>query len=80
MCILSVCARKIKNHNGWKLATVWGIGYKFEVKVTDRGNHIEEALYEKYIVFKIYHHIYDFRVHEFVHSSNAYKNIDRRTS
>ena len=31
MCILSVCA-KIKDHNGWKLATVWGIGYKFEVK------------------------------------------------
>ena len=23
---------KIKDHNGWKLATVWGIGYKFEVK------------------------------------------------
>ena len=22
---------KIKDHNGWKLATVWGIGYKFEV-------------------------------------------------
>lgn len=23
---------KIKDHNGWRLATVWGIGYKFEVK------------------------------------------------
>ncbi len=23
---------KIKDHNGWSLATVWGIGYKFEVK------------------------------------------------
>lgn len=23
---------KIKNHEGWGLATVWGIGYKFEVK------------------------------------------------
>ena len=23
---------KIKDHKGWKLATVWGIGYKFEVK------------------------------------------------
>ena len=23
---------KIKDHNGWSLSTVWGIGYKFEVK------------------------------------------------
>ncbi len=23
---------KVKDHNGWSLATVWGIGYKFEVK------------------------------------------------
>lgn len=23
---------KIKDHEGWRLATVWGIGYKFEVK------------------------------------------------
>lgn len=23
---------KIKDHSGWSLATVWGIGYKFEVK------------------------------------------------
>lgn len=23
---------KIKDHNNWKIATVWGIGYKFEVK------------------------------------------------
>ena len=23
---------KINDHNGWSLATVWGIGYKFEVK------------------------------------------------
>ena len=23
---------KIKDHNGWSLATVWGIGYKFEIK------------------------------------------------
>ena len=23
---------KIKDHNGWRLSTVWGIGYKFEVK------------------------------------------------
>jgi DNA-binding response OmpR family regulator len=23
---------KIKNHEEWGLATVWGIGYKFEVK------------------------------------------------
>ncbi|MDD6056822.1 MAG: response regulator transcription factor, partial [Clostridiales bacterium] len=23
---------KIKDHNDWSLATVWGIGYKFEVK------------------------------------------------
>ena len=32
-------------------------------------------MYEKYIVFKIYHHIYDFRVHEFVHSSNATRTL-----
>ena len=25
---------KIKDHNGWSLSTVWGIGYKFEVKNT----------------------------------------------
>lgn len=24
--------KKIKDHNGWSLSTVWGIGYKFEVK------------------------------------------------
>lgn len=24
---------KIKDHSSWRLATVWGIGYKFEVKV-----------------------------------------------
>ncbi len=23
---------KVKDHNGWSLATVWGIGYKFETK------------------------------------------------
>ena len=23
---------KIKDHPGWSIATVWGIGYKFEVK------------------------------------------------
>ena len=23
---------KIKDHPGWGLSTVWGIGYKFEVK------------------------------------------------
>ena len=23
---------KIKDHSGWSLSTVWGIGYKFEVK------------------------------------------------
>ena len=23
---------KIKDHESWKLSTVWGIGYKFEVK------------------------------------------------
>ena len=23
---------KIKDHNGWSLSTIWGIGYKFEVK------------------------------------------------
>ena len=23
---------KIKDHTAWKLSTVWGIGYKFEVK------------------------------------------------
>ena len=23
---------KIKDHDSWKIATIWGIGYKFEVK------------------------------------------------
>ncbi|MDF2843539.1 MAG: hypothetical protein K0R00_1965 [Herbinix sp.] len=27
---------KIKDHSDWSLATVWGIGYKFEVKSTKR--------------------------------------------
>ena len=27
------------------------------------------------LYFKIYHHIYDFRVHEFVHSSNATRTL-----
>ena len=24
---------KIKDHESWKIATIWGIGYKFEVKI-----------------------------------------------
>ncbi len=31
MCTSNV-SEKIKDHNGWSLSTVWGIGYKFEVK------------------------------------------------
>ena len=35
---------KIKDHNSWAITTVWGIGYKFEVKTMTR------SLYSKFIL------------------------------
>ena len=32
MFILKRLREKIKDHPSWGLSTVWGIGYKFEVK------------------------------------------------
>ena len=53
---------KIKDHPGWGLSTVWGIGYKFELKKTKK-----DGYYEKYTAFKIYHAVYYLWISQYFH-------------
>ena len=53
---------KVKDHGGWNLSTVWGIGYKFEVK--------SGASHEEHTLSEIYNYIYYLRVFKCLHCSH----------